>query len=227
LCLHQVTLALDGELTYTPCAKCYDKDRIYFTVLEKRLDNNPALSVDGVLEVEITGVNEAPKMHMYDKGRNVVPTSSAVTLPMEQNNGNAEYRDAVFIVAGYDADYKDVLDLTVQRPTHGTLTVYRQVTNVELVEQDCTQSWNTRQIVWGSLISNMSTLADVDKVYLPTPCNANFETTHMAWVAVVVKYVPSEDYFGEDVIKVRHLDSCKMLLLNCIWIVAIEMYTLY
>ena len=172
-------------------------------------------------------MNEAPKMHMYDKGRNVVPASSAVTLPMEQNNGNAEYRDAVFIVAGYDADYKDVLELTVQRPTHGTLTVYRQVTNVELVEQDCTQSWNTRQIVWGSLISNMSTLADVDKVYLPTPCNANFETTHMAWVAVVVKYVPSEDYFGEDVIKVRHLDSCKMLLLNCIWIVAIEMYTIY
>lgn len=200
----QVTLALDGELAYTPCYKCYDKDRIYFTVLERRLDNLPPLSVDGFLVVEITGITEAPMLQMYKEGRNIVPPSSRVALTMEQNNGNAAYRDEVFVLAAYDADYKDVLELTVQRPQHGTLTVYRHVRDVELIEQDCTQQWEKRFGVWESLVNNMSTTADVDKVYLPTPCGMDLATRHLAWLTTVVKYVPFDGYFGGDVIKVGH-----------------------
>ena len=57
-----VSLALDGMLTYTPCADCYGEDTVYFTVWEQRMDEEPPLFVEGKLLVNIRNTPDSPTL---------------------------------------------------------------------------------------------------------------------------------------------------------------------
>ena len=69
----QLSLALDGMLTYTPCADCYRENTVYFTVWEHRTDEEPALSVEGKLLVNIRNTPDSPSLQMFERGCGVFP----------------------------------------------------------------------------------------------------------------------------------------------------------
>ena len=200
-----VTLSIDGKLSYSPCTNCYGEDTIHFTVWEKRTDDVVSpLSVDGTLIVEIRGSNDVPILHMFKEGRDIVPPSSVVTITVEENSGNnAAYKDLIFILAAHDVDDTDDINVAFEQPKHGNLTLYRQVKTVELIQQNCSISFNARRHLWDKLVNDITASATIQKVSLPNPCDTDFVNLHFAWVITALKYAPFEQYFGEDTIKVR------------------------
>ena len=201
-----VTLTIDGMLSYKPYENYYGTDRVYFTVWEKRTDDGPPLYVDGQLLVEITAANDIPKLVIFKEGRDINPPSSVVTMNVEENvKTNVVYQDLVVVVAAYDADYTDDVTLAFEQPQHGNLTVYSQVNTAELIPQDCAQPWGTRRRAWDKLIEDISTATPVKKGMLPNPCNTDMIKQRLAWVITVLRYKPFEGYFGDDTIKVRHM----------------------
>ena len=206
-----VSLALDGMLTYTPCANCYGQDTVYFTVWEQRTDEESALSVEGKLLVNIRNTPDSPTLQMFDKGHDIIPPSSVTKVTMEESSGkNSVSLDMVYILAAYDPDYTDDISLKFDPPQHGNLTLYRQVKIVNLIEQDCSQPWDTRRPQWDELAKLISGSATMTEVSLPNPCGTDFVMRKLAWVVTMFKYRPFEGYFGEDVIKVRHILRCSM-----------------
>ena len=201
----KVTLSIDGKLSYTPCVNCYGDDRIYFTVHEKTTDDvAQPLSVDGILILKIQGTNDVPRLHMFKDGRDIVPPSSRVEVTIEENSGdNSVYKDLIFVLAGNDVDYTDVLNMAFEAPRHGNITVYNKVKKVEVKQQDCSKSWETRRQLWDKLVDELTGSVAIQKVSLPNPCGSDFESSHFAWVITAFRYTPFEQYFGEDTIKVR------------------------
>ena len=201
-----VSLALDGMLTYTPCADCYGEDTVYFTVWEQRTDDEPALFVEGKLLVKIRNTPDSPTLQMFNGGRDVILPSSVTMVTMEENSGkNSASPDMVYILAAYDPDYTDDVSLKFDPPQHGNLTLYRQVKIVNLIDQDCSQPWDTRRPLWDKITEVISSSATMTEVSLPNPCGMDLVTRKLAWVVTMFKYRPFEGYFGEDVIKVRHI----------------------
>ena len=199
-----VTLTTDGMLSYKPYDNYYGTDTVYFTVWEKRTDGEPPLYVDGQLVVEVTAVNDVPRLAIFNEGRDINPPSSVVTMTVEENiKTNVVYQDLVVVVAAYDADYNDDLTLAFDQPQHGNLTVYSRVNTAELIPQDCAQTWETRRSAWDKLINGISTSTPVKKGMLPNPCGTDMINQRLAWVITVLRYKPFEGYFGDDVIKVR------------------------
>ena len=139
-----VSLELNGLLTYTPCVDCYGEDAVYYTVWEQRLDNEPPLFVEGKLIIKIRNLPDSPTIQMYHKGHDVIPPSSVFMVSMEENTGSASM-DMVYVLAAYDPDYMDNVKLTFDPPQHGNLTQYNQLTKVVLTEQDCSQPWQSRR----------------------------------------------------------------------------------
>ena len=207
----KVTLSIDGKLSYTPCVNCYGEDRIHFTVREKTIDDvAQPLSVEGILIVEIRGTNDVPRLHMFKDGRDIVPPSSRVEVTLEENSGdNSAYKDLVFILAADDVDYTDVLNMAFEAPRHGNLTVYNKVKKVEVTQQDCSRSWETRRHLWDKLVDELTGSVAIQKVSLPNPCGSDFVSSHFAWVITAFRYTPFEQYYGEDTIKVRESWSYK------------------
>ena len=200
-----VTLTTDGMLSYKPYENYYGTDTVYFTVWEKRTDNEPPMYVDGQLLVEIMAVNDVPRLAIFNEGRDINPPSSVVTMNVEENiKTNVAYQDLVVVVAAYDADYNDDLTLAFDQPQHGNLTVYSRVNTAELIPQDCAQTWETRHRAWDKLINGISTTPPVKKGMLPNPCGTDMINQRLAWVITVLRYKPFEGYFGDDIIKVRH-----------------------
>ena len=199
------TLTSDGTLSYVPCANCYGTDTVYFTVWEKRVDDEPPLSVDGKLLVDIVGSNDFPNLLIFRKGRDINQPSSVVTMTVEENSRtNSAYRDMVVVVAAYDPDYDDDVKLAFEPPTHGNLTVYSQVNNVDVIQQDCAHTWEARRHAWDKLVDDISSTTSIQKGLLPNPCDTDLINLHLAWVVTVLRYRPFEGYFGDDVIKVRY-----------------------
>ena len=120
----------------------------------------------------------------------------------------------VYILAAYDPDYTDDISLKFDPPQHGNLTLYRQVKIVNLIEQDCSQPWDTRRPKWDELTKLISGLATMTEVSLPNPCGTDFVTRKLAWVVTVFKYRPFVGYIGENVIKVRHILTHMFILLS-------------
>ncbi|KAI0222605.1 hypothetical protein LSAT2_026142, partial [Lamellibrachia satsuma] len=117
---------------------------------------------------------------------------------MEENSGkNSVSLDMVYILAAYDPDYTDDISLKFDPPQHGNLTLYRQVKIVNLIEQDCSQPWDTRRPLWDKLTKLISGSATMTEVSLPNPCGTDLVTRKLAWVVTVFKYRPFEGYFGE------------------------------
>ena len=69
----QLSLALDGMLTYTPCADCYRENTVYFTVWEHRTGEETALFVEGKLLVIIRNTSDSPTLRMFERGCGVFP----------------------------------------------------------------------------------------------------------------------------------------------------------
>jgi len=197
-----VSLELNGLLTYTPCVDCYGEDAVYYTVWEQRLDNEPPLFVEGKLIIKIRNLPDSPTIQMYHKGHDVIPPSSVFMVSMEENTGSASM-DMVYVLAAYDPDYMDNVKLTFDPPQHGNLTQYNQLTKVVLTEQDCSQPWQSRRPLWDQLTNIVSSSVTSPQVSLPNPCGTDLITRHLAWVVTMFKYRPFYSYFGEDVIKVR------------------------
>ena len=200
-----VSLELNGLLNYTPCVDCYGEDVIYYTVWEQRLDDEPALSVEGQLVIKIRNLPDSPHIQLFVRGHNVIPPSSVVTVTMEENNRMGSVSsDMTYIIAAYDPDFTETGSLVDDQPQHGNLTLYRQITNVVLLQQDCSQPWDTRRPLWDKLAGIISSSATISQVALPNPCGTNLVTRQLAWVVTMFKYTPFEGYFGEEVLKVRH-----------------------
>ena len=200
-----VSLSLDGELSYTPCVDCFGVDTIHFTVWENRSDDETALSVAGQLTVNITGLNDAPNVLLLDKGRNIIPLSSVVAVNAEENNGrNSAHQGMVHVLAAYDSDYNDIVMLTYEPPKHGILTACMPVMDVSVVEQDCSQMWSTRQSLWDHVIDDVSHNVSLQNVSLPNPCDTHLVGRHLTWAVTLLKYTPFEGYIGEDSIKVTY-----------------------
>ena len=198
-----VTLSVDGKLSYTPCVDCFAADTIHFTVWENRSDDETALSVDGQLIVNITGLNDAPNVLLFDKGRNIIPLSSVVAVNAEENNGrNPAHQGMVHVLAVYDSDYNDVVMLTYELPKHGNLVVYTPVTDVSVIDQDCSQMWSTRQSLWDHVIDDISHNVSLQNVSLPNPCDTQLVGRHLTWAVTLLRYTPFEGYIGQDTIKV-------------------------
>lgn len=200
------TLAINWRLSYTSCSNCYMNDIIHFTVMEKKSDYViQPLSVDGTLVVEIGGTNDAPVLHMFKDGRDVVPPSSRVMVTVEENSGdNSAYKDMIFILAAHDVNYTYDVNMTFDTPKHGNLTVYTQVKNVDLIQQDCSKSWDARRHLLDKLVDGFTGSVAIQKLLLPNPCDTVFLSRHFAWVITAFRYTPFEEYFGDDTIKVRH-----------------------
>ncbi|KAI0212810.1 hypothetical protein LSAT2_002258 [Lamellibrachia satsuma] len=210
-----VTLSIDDKLSYSTYTNCYGEDTIHFTVWEKRTDDVVSpLSVDGTLIVEIRGSNDVPILHMSKEGRDIVPPSSVVTVTVEENSGNnAAYKDLIFILAAHDVDDTDDINVAFEQPKHGNLTLYRQVKTVELIQQNCSISWNARRHLWDKLVNDITASTTIQKVSLPNPFDTDFVNLHFAWVILVFKYAPFEQYFGEDTIEVMAADLTSQELL--------------
>ena len=201
-----VTLSPEGKLFYTPCTDCFGVDTVHFTVWENRSDEELALSVDGHLVVNITGINDTPNLQMFNEGRNIIPPSSVVTMNIEENDGTGSAdHDMVTVLAAYDGDYNDAITLTFEPPKHGNMTMHTRVRNVSLVEQDCSQSWQTRRSLWDHLIDDISSDATPQYVSLPNPCGTDLLRCHLTWVITLLRYTPFEGYIGEDSIKVTYI----------------------
>ena len=198
-----VTLDIDGTLVYTPCRDCYGTDTVHFTVLERRTDDEPVLSVDGIFVVTIIGTNDVPKLQMFSKGHNIITDSPKLAITTEEYHAyNDAYKDVVYVVAANDADYNDELKIAFDQPEHGNLTKYSMVKNVEITLQNCSETWDIRRHLWDELIGTISSSDAVQKVQLPEPCDDDLAGRHVALAVTMFKYRPFEGYFGYDSIKV-------------------------
>ncbi|KAI0212797.1 hypothetical protein LSAT2_002238 [Lamellibrachia satsuma] len=204
-----VTVSIDGKLSYTPCINCKGEDKIHFTVMEKRTDDVVSpLSVDGTLIVEIKDSNDVPIIQMFKEGRDIVPPSSAVKVTVEED------KDMFFVIAAHDVDLADDLAVAFESPRHGNLTVFNQIKKVDLIPHDCSQSWDTRRHLWDELVGDVTGYAAIQNVSLPNPCDTNFVNRHLSWVITAFQYAPFEHYFGEDTIKVTATDHISQDLLT-------------
>ena len=132
-------------------------------------------------------------------------------ITMQENSGkNSASPDMVYILPPYDPDYTDDVSLKFDPPEYGNLTLYHQVKIINFIKQDCLQPWDIRCPLWDKLAKLISDSVTILEVSLPNPCGTDFVTCKLAWVVTMFKYRLFEGYFGEDVIKVRHILRCSM-----------------
>ena len=218
----EVTLQLDGTLMYTPCRNCYGTDTVHFTVLERRTDDEPALSVDGIFVVTIVGINDVPQLQMFSKGRDIVTDSRKLAITAEefhadkygQDNIIYAHEDVLYVVAANDADYDDDLKIAFERPEHGNLKLYSVIKNVEITPQNCSEAWDTRRHLWDDLIGTIARNYSIQWLQLPEPCDDDLADRHVALVVTMFKYRPFDGYFGDDTIKVGLYDMFHFPLLT-------------
>ena len=204
--LGSVTLALDGTMYYASCVNCVVRDIVYFTVWENRTDGQQALSVSGQLIVEISDANVVPSLLMIQEGRNVNPPTSVITVNLyEFSAGTSSFENMVAVFAAYDVNYYDTLAFIFEAPKHGSMAVYRRESNVEVIPQDCSQTWQKRRSDWDSLADSLSShSAAAPKVVMPNPCGTDLVTRKLAWTVCLMNYTPAADYFGVDTVKVGY-----------------------
>ena len=137
--------------------------------------------------------------------------SSVTMVTMQENSGKySSSPDRAYILPAYNPDNTDDVSLKFDPPQHGNLTLYRQVKIINLIEQDCSQPCDIRHPLWNKLTKLISDSVTILEVSLPNTCGTDFATCKLAWVVTMFKYRPFEGYFGEDVIKVRHILRCYM-----------------
>ena len=202
--LGSVTLALDGSMYYASCVTCLVSDTVYFTVWENRTDGQHALSVSGHLTVEISDINVVPSLLMIQEGRNINPPTSIIALNLyEFSSGNSSFENFVAVFASYDVNYYDKLAFIINPPTHGRMEVYRRESSVDVIPQDCSQTWQKRRSAWDKVTDSLSSHAGVmQKIVMPNPCGTDLVNRKLAWTVCLMNYTPAEDYFGADTIKV-------------------------
>ena len=137
--------------------------------------------------------------------------SSVTMVTMQENSGKySSSPDMAYILPAYNPDNTDDVSLKFDPPQHGNLTLCRQVKIINLIEQDCSQPCDIRHPLWNKLTKLISDSVTILEVSLPNTCGTDFATCKLAWVVTMFKYRPFEGYFGEDVIKVRHILRCYM-----------------
>ncbi|KAK2145386.1 hypothetical protein NP493_3957g00000 [Ridgeia piscesae] len=97
--------------------------------------------------------------------------------------------------------------LTYELPKHGNLMVYTPVTDVSVIDQDCSQMWSTRQSLWDHVIDDISHNVSLQTVSLPNPCDTQLVGRHLTWAVTLLRYTPFEGYIGQDTMKIVATDG--------------------
>ena len=205
-----VTLDRDsGRLTYMNCLNCNGKEEVHFTVIEKRFDNKPALSVDSVLYITVQPVNDLPELLFTFEGAKKEKEEGSVntiSISVEQNNAsNIVYSPYLGLVAAYDIDSDDDLRFSYEAPKNGQLTLDTSGnTSITFTEQDCSLPWQNRSSEWSQVYAELSKRPT--NVQMPYPCN--FQLRHAkkrySWAVTLFKYEPNEGFYGKDQVKVSN-----------------------
>ena len=205
-----VTLDRDsGRLTYKNCLDCNGKEEVHFTVIEKRFDDKPALSIDSVLYITVLPTNDFPELLFTFEGAKKEKDKGSVdtiSISVDQNNAsNIGYSPYLGLVAAYDIDSDDDLRFSYEAPKNGRLTLDTSGnTSITFTEQDCSLPWQNRSSEWSQVYAELAKRPT--NVQMPYPCN--FQLRHAkkrySWAVTLFKYEPNEGFYGKDQVKVSN-----------------------
>ncbi|XP_035697583.1 uncharacterized protein LOC118430698 [Branchiostoma floridae] len=200
----------DGEefpiIWYQPCLDYFGTDTINISAVEI-LPNNMAphrVSVQLVLEVEPR--NDDPVLFVI---ANDSPVSKApalsVELTVEVNRfSNAVYKDLQIIVAAYDVDNSDSINLAFEAQSNCTLLISNQIHQVSFnTSHPCRGQNNWFSVVEAYVKSGTTGPLELDSCGAAAPHPLH----DMGWVFTRLTYRPAVNFTGMDTIKVNARDD--------------------
>ena len=179
--LGNVSLTLDGLLSYSPCTYCTGVDSFEIFIVEKPFGfNNVPLTASGMLVVEIENVNNAPFLYAFDpdsERETDITTSSAVDVVVESNRSSAV---SIAQIVALDLDgYFDDITISTQDGEYGEAGVD----------------------IWLDIVSVLESL----------PVSSLPDDTFLGYISLVaanITYFPSSpDFTGSDVVRVIARDK--------------------
>ena len=178
--LGNVSLPLNGLLSYTPCTYCTGVDSFEVLIIEKPFGfNNIPLMASGVLVVEIENVNNEPRLYVFDTASATetdITTDTLLEVVVESNRTSAV---SIAQVAAFDFDgYFDDVFISTQDGEFGQAGAE----------------------IWLDIVSVFESLPIT---LLP---DENF-LGYVSFLAVNITYFPPPDFTGSDTVRVIARDT--------------------
>ena len=190
-----------GKLSYRPCENCYGSERVSLQLIEKRFDTEPALIADEIINIEVQPVNDNPVLFVSDDDFNLVIPEQFVDLVwiMEQS-GDFSFinTDRTILFGGYDVDGNDLLDIAIEDPNNGTLTVYNSPQMVDHEKKQCDKQGNRGVEHY----INATKMGQQPTFSLPCEFRENITSSKISLSIAVVHFKPISGIFGKDQMKV-------------------------
>ena len=178
--LGNVSLTLDGLLSYAPCTYCTGVDSFQILIVEKPFGfNNIPLTASGVLVVEIENVNNAPLLYAFDPASETesdITTDTVLSVVVE---GNRSSPVSVAQVVAFDSDgYFDDVFVSTKDGEFG---------------EAGTEIWLDVVSVFESLPATLIP----DEAFLG----------YVSFMAVNITYSPPPDFTGSDTVSITARDT--------------------
>ncbi|XP_066289761.1 uncharacterized protein [Branchiostoma lanceolatum] len=193
-------------ILYKPCLDCYGTDTVNISAVEILTDNMNPHSINIELVVEVKARNDDPVLFVIvnDSLVPMVP-ALAVELTVEVNRlSNAGYTDLQIIVAAYDVDNADEINLAIQAQSDCTLLISDGIHQVSFDNNHPCRGQNN----WFSAVDVYVKNGTTGPLQLD-PCGP--EVPHplqdMGWVFTRLTYRPAINFTGRDIIKVIARDD--------------------
>ena len=194
----------NGQLRYRPCENCYGSERVSVQLIEKRFDTEPALITSEIINIEVHAVNDNPVLFVSDSDYNVVIPEQFVDLVwILEQSGNYSFTNTykTILFGGYDVDGNDLLDIAIEYPSNGTLTLYNTTQMIGYEKKLCDKEGN---LVIRNYI-NTTKMGQQPTFNLPCEFTSNIASKQISLSAAVVHFKPFPRLFGKDQMKVNIL----------------------
>ncbi|CAH1268739.1 NCAN [Branchiostoma lanceolatum] len=193
-------------ILYKPCLDCYGTDTVNISAVEILPDNMNPHSINIELVVEVEPRNDDPVLFVIvnDSPVPMVPALT-VELTVEVNRlSNAGYTDLQIIVAAYDVDNADEINLAIKAQSNYTLLISDGIHQVSFDNNHSCRGQNN----WFSAVDVYVKNGTLGPLQLD-PCGP--EVPHplqdMGWVFTRLTYRPAINFTGRDIIKVIARDD--------------------
>lgn len=183
--LGNASLSLSGLLTYDPCLHCIGTDSIEIYIVEVLADdiNTTPLSASGVLQIEVSNINDIPRIFFYDPNTtnsSDIVESLTITVYTEANR---TLPTVVARIAGFDFDaYNDDLTISTRNGDHG-------------------------EVGYATTLDAVNTPESLPVVWLPSATVAIYRG-YITFVAAEITYLAFDaDFTGTDEFRVALRDT--------------------
>ena len=191
----------NGQLRYRPCKNCYGSERVSVQLIEKRFDTEPALITSEIINIEVQAVNDNPVLFVSDSDYNLIIPEQFVDLiwTLEQTGDYSFINtDKTILLGGYDVDGNDLLDIAIEYPNNGNLTVYNTPQMIDHEKKQCDKQEN----LGIQNYINATKTGQQPSFSLPCEFRENITSSRISLSVAVVHFKPFPGLFGKDQMKV-------------------------